>query len=556
MSPVRRSRALGAYALGGGLGLALAVIAVACGRTPGLNRPPRESLLEKSQADVAFQSPALWRYHPRSEASLLARYEVSPGVILYCGERGERWLFDRAKKSVRAAARLAPEALIAVLRTEDGGWLFVGETGTGYEAREALGPFVRTSAPIDKLSRVSAAGKSLVGVTRDGQLVDSEDAGASWKQVGAKDTRFVDVMLADTSRGLALSVPEAAWETKDGGSTWTKLDAPSVGAIALGWDDKLGVAVQTALGWLRWDPSGKPELAPLGRSPAKGRFKLPIRPVRGPDAVALSEGRALLLGAEYLEVARAEAKAKISAWRTSAGERWVLWRGQVSGRLVEHPLDVANGCHAVRIAARGSYLYLACVKSSVGANQEFSFYRSEDAGKKFKEDLSGVEGRQSELEMAVGPGGELVLSGVCAPQNSARGCLPYGIYHRRKAPADGGVEGGAGDGAADAGKAKKDTVEYELGPSAAPALKGSALARRALRSPSSCRTTEARASTPAKSSNSKAISINRTTTAGPGHHRGPCRSCRASVRPRTARWPWCSPGPARQPWSWWTTKGA
>jgi|GEM_PF-636774 len=475
-------RALRTASILGSAALLVAGAMAACSRAQAPPRP-RDSLLDTARAQGTFASPATWRYHPKAEAPLLSRVELSDGTLLYAGERGERWQVVKKTGMVHAAARLAPEPLFAILQLEDGGWLFVGQSGTGYEAREPLGPFVRTSAPVDKLSRVSAAGTSVVGITRDGQLVQSPDAGATWKPVGPERTRFVDVMLADSKKGIALAVPEAIFETKDGGSVWTKLDTPSIGALALGWDDQAGVALQTALAWTRWD-SATGGFPPLGRTPAKGRFKLASRPARGPDANALAEGRAIALGGTYLEVAP-ESGVTTPSYRSS-GQRWVLWRGAVGGALKSSPLEDADGCQGVRLAGSGRHLYLACSRSGSGVSQSIVIHKSVDAGKTFEREDYAVEGRLNELALAVGQGGALAVTGICAQHSASRsGCLPHGIHHRRVAQVDAGTEGGApkrdaGAAVPDAGGPTKkkgaDERQFELAPSATPSLKGAALA--------------------------------------------------------------------------------
>lgn len=485
-SPKTR-RALRLLLIGASASLLLSAGVAACSRAAA-PPSPRDSLLDEAREQGTYSTPATWRYHPRNEAPLLARVELSNGTLLYAGERGERWQYEKKSGNVRAAARLAPEPLIAILHLDDGGWLFVGQSGTGYEAREPLGPFVRTSAPVDKLARVSAAGTSVVGVTRDGQLVQSPDAGATWKPVGPERTRFVDVMLLDSKRGIALAVPEAVYETKDGGLTFSRLDTPSVGALALGWDDQAGVAVQTALSWNRWDPSGKDPFPSLGRAPAKGRFKLAARPSRGPDASAMAEGRAMVLGNEYLEVAREEGSSS-SSWRTG-NERWSLWRGTSETPLKATPIDAALGCSSLRLAGFGRYVYLACARGSTGMNQAITVLRSVDRAKTFEKEPYVLDGRIGEVVLAVGPHGALVVTGICASHSTNKSCVPYGIHHRRLAPVDAGADSGkrdagkgdAGKGDADASASKKaggdggsDEREWEMAPSAAPALKGSAL---------------------------------------------------------------------------------
>ncbi len=455
----------------------IAALAAACSRNTDASFPHRSSLLDTQGSRLAFKSPAIWRYHPRKAAPLLARADLGGGSLLYAGEQGERWVFDKKAGSVNAAARLAPEAIVAILKIEGGAWLFVGESGTGYEAREPLGGFVRASVPLDRLARVSAATSAVVGVTRDGQIVRSGDAGASWKPVGAPDVRYVDVALVEGGHGVALSVPEAMWETKDDGASWKKLDVPSMGALSLAWDDVAGITVDTALGFKRWLPEKPTELPALGRTPKKGRFQLGLKPARGPDANALLEGRAIVVNGEYIEATS----------KSSSDSSWTLWRGRVAGRLRERAFPAAKGCKAVRLAAFDKYFYFACSVSSSGANQKFKIFRSENRGKKFVEETYNVEGRLAYLNLAVGAEGALSVTGICAPHDSMRGCSPYGIFHRRLAPLDAGVDDKKGDSKkddkkddkkdpTDASKKKSDGPEYELSPAATPALKGSALA--------------------------------------------------------------------------------
>ncbi len=75
--------------------------------------------------------------------------------------------------------------LIAVLDADVGFW-FVGQSGTSYEAREPLAAFVRSSAPLEPLVRVSAARRSIVGIPADHSLSRSTDGAASFTRVGPR----------------------------------------------------------------------------------------------------------------------------------------------------------------------------------------------------------------------------------------------------------------------------------------------------------------------------------------------------------------------------------
>src|SRR5687768_10752275 len=93
----------------------LGLLAAACGAERPTATSPRTSLLAPAEAAAAHRSPATWRYHPQEEGALSARFALPDGTVLFAGERGERWLVDPKRKQARAAARLAPEDLLAIL---------------------------------------------------------------------------------------------------------------------------------------------------------------------------------------------------------------------------------------------------------------------------------------------------------------------------------------------------------------------------------------------------------------------------------------------------------
>jgi hypothetical protein len=449
-------------------GSVLAGALCGCAGTAPEPLPPRPSLLDPGEGAAAYRSPARWHYHPKRESALLARIELAPGRELFAGERGERWLVDKQKKKVEAAARLAPEELIAILRSESGGWLFVGASGTGYEARQPLGPFVRSSAPLDRLARVSAAGSTIVGVTKAGVLTRSADSGGSWQPVGPADVRFVDVALDDKGHGLALAVPERLLRTDDHGASWKPLDTGSVGAFRLIHGGGSAMFVETAIGTMQWRPSGSPALEPNARASRKSRYRLKHPPPRGPDAGALAGGRAIVLGDQYLELAEDPG---------SSGS-WQLWRGKVDGTLAAKPIQRARSCRAMRLAGYDRWLYFACASQPAASTQSIAFFRSSDGGKSWNPESYDVEAKLAELDLAVGVGGQLLVTGVCTAATKGRGCSPYGIHHRRPAR----------DDDKDKKKKKQPTDEkkqakaagdnpkprWELALSAAPSLKGSA----------------------------------------------------------------------------------
>jgi photosystem II stability/assembly factor-like uncharacterized protein len=418
----------------------------------------------------AYESPARWRYHPQVAARQLTRLQVENGT-LYAGERGERWLVsDRP----HAAAQLAPEALIAVSPTATG-WVFIGESGTAYETEQPLGPFIRSNSPFEPLFHVTGAGSTIVGLQRDGRLSRTGDAGASWERVGPPDARFVGVALQSDRSGLAVQVPERLWTTDDGGASWNLLDVPPLGAVGVERVDSGFILVRGVFGSYRWWPGKTPALEQLDAAPPRLDLKLGAKPPRGPDAGAMAEGRAVVVGSTYVEVAPIVGKR----------HKHKLLRGPVTGRLRSLKLDKASGCRYVRLAGFDRWLEIACVKGSESdASTEIRFLRSEDSGKTWSNEDFEARGRVADLQLALGVDGELLVTGVCLASSSRRGCRPQGVHHRREAePDEAAREGAKGKKDAAGNKGKKEAEKgrprgpkMELAPSATPALRGVALA--------------------------------------------------------------------------------
>jgi photosystem II stability/assembly factor-like uncharacterized protein len=437
------------------LAVALAfLVPAACSSNFPEPRSSRPSLLASAAVAPAYTSPATWRYHPQKPAKLWARRALGDGRVLYAGDRGERWIADASGHSVRTAARLAPEPLIAILKAQGGDWLFVGESGTAYEAQKPLGPFLRSSAPLDRLARVTAAASTILGVRRDGALVRSADAGASWQRVGPKGQRFSDVELDDAGHGVAIAIPEQLWRTDDAGATWKKAATKAFGVLSVLRDAAGRVHADSALGWWLWQPDKAPHWIAERNAPHGRAYKLPVAPPRGPDAAALASGRAVVIGERYFEV----------TLRTHA-KGWELWSGPPSGPLEGAPLKVNASCTNLRLAGFGNRLYLACPDAD---SATLNVDESLDGAKTWKRQSYLARARPDDFSFAAGAGGALLVTGICAEQSSSRGCMAEGVYYRRAVAQDAGASADGG---------RHDHVpgtDYELAPSATPALAGTA----------------------------------------------------------------------------------
>lgn len=431
--------------------LVLAASLASCGG-PGRVERPRPSLVSEAAAATAFVTPAVWRYHPPQPARVNAERALPSGERVLAGRRGERWLVSAAGDRLEAASALAPEDLVGILEAPGGGWVFVGASGVSYEAREPIAPFFRSSAPLEPLLSVSTSGSAIVGIRRDRGLLRSDDGGASWKPVGPAGPKFVSSLLTDDGRGLALAVPEALYETRDGGQTYARVALPTVGAFAFERLPDRGIAVVSALGSLRYRDSPQPALVPLGTE-ASSKGAPQLRPGRGPDAQALSEGRAVATAGTYYELSLGE----------KAGT-WQLVSGPLTGPLAARVIPELNNCSALRLAAFQRTLSAACFRAGAeSASQPIELWSSDDGGASFRAEQPPVDGNLISFRSALGADGTLLLSGVCPSYAAGSGCAPQGIARRTRS-ASGPAHG------------KAPRPRFELRAAATPSLADAALA--------------------------------------------------------------------------------
>lgn len=391
----------------------------------GADRPhlsqPRPSLLEPAQSDSDFISPAEWHYHPSEQGRMRSERKLPDGSTLFAGDRGERWIGSKA--GLKAAARLAPETLISILSRGEQGWLFVGASGTTYEADSPLGEFTRVVEPLESLIQVTASGAALVGIRKDGRLVVSQfsDPGGSadWQPAKAQGAtsadRFVGVELLDDKRGYALSEPERLWKTEDAGRSWTALRLARFGAYKLEPDGKdvivRGVVDDRVLATDR--------LTPFTGKRAGARINLDGLPPRGPDAEAITSDRATLLGDRYFELTSANSRAK----------HWELVVGKLAAPLVVRKTTIPRECRSAKIAGFGTRLVVACTTRASDTSHPIDFYASLDSGKKWTQIEVSTVGRIHQLKLAVGAKGALLVSGLCPERAERRGCRPEGVFY-------------------------------------------------------------------------------------------------------------------------------
>jgi hypothetical protein len=416
-APEHRSaaRSVGRTAFGVRAATAIAV-ALSFECTPsGLEVSSRPSLLEPAAPLERQTSPGEWRYHPRQPSRLARAYPLPLGAKLFVGELGERWLVEAKAERALPASILAPEALIGALPPRGAGWTFVGQSGATYDAESPLGPFLASSAPLERMAKVDSGVGNLLGVSRAGRLLSSQDAGGSWHAVGPPSTRFADVLLVPP-HALALAVPERIWWSADEGAQWQPLDAPPFGARTLERDEDAGPIVVSALGAYGVRFEGAPVISPLARSPRPDEPKLDVPPSEGPSAKALAGGHAFVSQGRYFEV--------------ELGVRAEVISGDFTGRLARRKLPTFSACQDLRVAGFGAWVYAACTRERGGPTRIYEFFRSEDGGESFERESYTVRG-SDQAKLATGDGGTLVATGFCLPEENVPGCRPRGILARR-----------------------------------------------------------------------------------------------------------------------------
>jgi hypothetical protein len=426
-SGVRRCAAHSAFGLAVAVGCAGLISfssLLSCG-SPGRKFPTRPSLLEPTRAPAAnAASDAEWRYHPRKAAQLEREHDLGEGKRLYVGAAGERWLADEKEGRARPAPMLAPETLIGVLTPARAPWVFVGRSGTTYDSDSPIGAFSSSSAPLVDMVRVDSGKGTILGVSRQGKLWLSEDAGLGWHEVGPASKQFADVLLVPPY-ALALEVPERLWLSEDTGRSWRGLEQAPFGARGLVRDEEAGPVAVSLLGVRAISVGAAPVIAPLGRAIRPLEPTLARPPTAGPSARALGRGRAFVSGGRYYELA--------------LGAKPEALSGPFAGELERRSMAQFSACSEARVAGFERWVYVACTRERSGSARQFEFFRSEDGGESFEREGYVARGDPELVRLAVGQAGVLLGTGFCAPSEGVAGCRPQGIAKR------GDSEGDAGD---------------------------------------------------------------------------------------------------------------
>jgi hypothetical protein len=386
----------------------LAVLGTGCRAEPPAAPPPTPAPSPPPPRPRAPVAPH-WRYHPHEPARMHAGVRLANGAWLLAGDLGERWLTEPIAEPpeerlhrARASEHRAPESLRAVAERPDGGWLFVGESGSVYGARGPLDALEPSAVAPEPLAQVAAAGGVLVGLGSLGATYRFD--GGRWSAGASPPARPFDVAATATGKLLALAAPEALFASDDGGASWRAVAVEPVGALALVRVADGGVLVQAAARDLYW--SGGAARSARGET----RLLLPaergvhIGGAAGPSALAVREGRAVLTARRSYALEPTH-RAGAGAWR--------LRVTTLDGDGEERATPLAS-CEGARLGASGAHLVAACLgRPFVGGPLAVALHRSADGGERWSPAGTLVAPEAAPVALAVTESGEALVTGAC-----------------------------------------------------------------------------------------------------------------------------------------------
>lgn len=289
---------------------------VGCGPSAPPPEPPRAPP-PKAVATAPAKPPtgrAIWNF-PSVAGLARAQLDLGDKGILKVGQRGRRWLLPKGSGEAKQAPTLAPRDLDDA-RIDGSKILLLGENGEVYTSSDPLGPIESTTpAPKDHKAFEFRAGKqALLGLERDGTILRSTDAGATWT-TSELPMRPGDmtIALAANRRGEAMVLihPQRVFLSTDDGATWSPIQTPGIGARDLQRDGNDDLFLRGAHNKFAKLSSGKLDAkdakpTPLAEHMSKDAFDRRVRTNRvlaGNRVVTLIETEAPNLKSKKLEIA-------------------------------------------------------------------------------------------------------------------------------------------------------------------------------------------------------------------------------------------------------------
>jgi hypothetical protein len=362
-----------------------------------------------SSADPTL-STVSWDYHPGQPHRLRARLDLGPGIRLFVGDYGERWLVDARAGHAEAASMLADEDLVAVAQPSPDAFAFIGARGTIYRAGTPLGPLVSQARPDPAVWGATAAGKLILGMRYDGTAVRSDDGGRTFTPVAGVSARVVAAQVAADGRAMLLGSPESLWLSKDGGATFARADGEPVGAAEVMLEAGGALVARGYENSIIWETGGEPVSRKVDFSIEPPAMDLLTDVTPGPSAQAVTEGRAAIVGTRYYEAVPPSRNQRV----------WELASGGLSGRTRRTPIPGSSDCRRMRVTGGGSTIALVCTSRSTKEDSVlFPALRllvSRDAGATFESVSTGLVADEEDTHVTVTSRGTLLVTGACKPQ--------------------------------------------------------------------------------------------------------------------------------------------
>lgn len=424
----------------GTMAVAIGCVVVSCGGPPRVTEAPSGRATTSASAStsapltgsVAPISLGKTRLIPLVSDSFQTRDELTldKESTLYVGSSGQRWLVrdaadplpddpEHTRYVLNAAPMMAPETLVAARRRSDGSFVFIGESGAVYTAKEALGDLLGVRTPPQPLRGVSVGKEAILGITRDDTLLRSVDGGASFSPVALPSTAAIPIQLAGSPLGeLAIvAAPARTFASLDDGATFRRVD---VGGLAPVSATRSGITNLLYFKGYTVSATKPPGLAAMvsqsgvlsrvGDAPALERTnKSPTgisRPINDDErldlADALVSSRAVMHELRYLEV---------------RSEDGLLHAFVLDGNKVQRaPIPGSNDCELGSVVNAGATVIVACARtlsSPKGDREELRFYRSADFGKTFALEGALPSTPDSDKTLAVSSKGTIFATGGC-----------------------------------------------------------------------------------------------------------------------------------------------
>lgn len=376
----------------------------ACSKAPEAKPAAQASLVEGLVTLVPHRSPAQWLSYPRAVPREVREVAIGTERLLLDGV-GQRWLRGSGT-AVLGAATVAPEPLVGLSKSGLG-FRFVGQSGVTFTAPSLLGDLSLHQLPPAPFVQSASTERALLGVIEEARLYASYDYGDSWQESLPGET-VVDVALLSDGNGLVLLSPERLLTTSDFGAHWRSADIEPMGATQLVADNRQ-IVLLTLLGSFTWAPGQGVVSAQAVASPPPPEW---VVSETHASAKALAKGTAALNGRHYLEVDASNASV-------------TTWSGDVEKPL-RRVAAAAVTCSRPRLFVGSNVSYLLCF-AATDKVARFKWFKSTDQGISFQAQPLALYGAGQQVRGAVWQG-DLVLSGICAPDGDADACVPSGVH--------------------------------------------------------------------------------------------------------------------------------